>query len=256
MDKRELPVGVFDSGVGGISVLREMVRLMPEENFYFFGDSVHAPYGTKTLEEIQKLTLENIAYMAGKGIKAIVVACNTATSAAITLLRQVYTEIPVVGIEPALKPAVMEKKEARVLVLATPMTVQANKFQSLMHQYETEATVIPVGCPGLMEYVENGKLEGQEVESYLKELLAPYLAEELDAVVLGCTHYPFLKKAIRNVLGSDPHIIDGSAGTARELRRRLIQMDLKRDKSKEGRVIFEESIPEKTELCRYLLARQ
>ena len=256
MDKRELPVGVFDSGVGGISVLREMVRLMPEENFYFFGDSVHAPYGTKSLEEIRALTLKNVADMAGKGIKAIVVACNTATSAAITLLRQVCTEIPVVGIEPALKPAVMEKQEARVLVLATPMTVGANKFQSLMHRYESQATVIPVGCPGLMEYVENGKLEGEEVETYLKELLSPYLTEKLDAVVLGCTHYPFLKKAIQNVIGPGPHIIDGSAGTARELRRRLIQMDLKRDGQKKGHVIFEESIPEKIALCRYLLERQ
>lgn len=256
MDKREQPVGVFDSGVGGISVLREMVRLMPEENFYFFGDSIHAPYGTKRLEEIQRLTLENVAYMDKKGIKAIVVACNTATSAAITLLRQKYTRIPVVGIEPALKPAVMEKEKARILVLATPMTVQADKFQSLMHQYESRATVIPVGCPGLMEYVENGKLEGEEVEGYLRKLLSPYLMEELDAAVLGCTHYPFLKKAIRNVLGPEPHIIDGSAGTARELRRRLIQMDLKRDGSKEGRVIFEESIPEKIPLCRYLLSRQ
>lgn len=253
MEKRNLPVAVFDSGVGGISVLRQMVRLLPRENFYFFGDSVHAPYGTKRLEEIQKLTTENIAYMANKGIKAIVVACNTATSAAIALLREQYTDIPVVGIEPALKPAVMEKKNARVLVMATPMTVMADKFQNQMARFEKQATVIPLGCPGLMEFVEAGKLEGPELDSYLRELLAPYLKEEIDAVVLGCTHYPFVKKAIAQVMGPKPHIIDGSEGTARELKRRLTQMKLLTDRKTAGTVVFEESVPEKIKLCEFLL---
>ena len=158
MKKCNLPVAVFDSGVGGISVLREMVRLMPEEDFYFFGDSINAPYGTKTMEQVRQLTVDNVARMAERGIKGIVIACNTATSAAIGRLREIYTDIPVVGIEPALKPAAMEKEGARVLVLATPMTVQGSKFRNLVARYEEHATIIPVGCPGLMEFVEEGKL--------------------------------------------------------------------------------------------------
>lgn len=253
MEKRNLPVAVFDSGVGGVSVLREMVRLMPEENFYFFGDSIHAPYGTKTMEQVRQLTVDNVARMSARGMKGIVIACNTATSAAIGRLREIYTDIPVVGIEPALKPAAMEKEGAKVLVLATPMTVQGSKFRDLVARYEKHATIIPVGCPGLMEFVEEGKLEGMELENYLKKLLYPYLSGKIDAVVLGCTHYPFLKKAIARVMGPGPHIIDGSWGTARELRRRLAQMDLLTDRKEPGVVIFEESIPEKIELCNFLM---
>ena len=253
MEIRDLPIAVFDSGVGGISVLREMVRLMPEENFYFFGDSIHAPYGTKSVEEVQRLTVDNIAYMAKKGIKAVVVACNTATSAAIKRLRELYTDIPVVGIEPALKPAAMEKQGGRVLVLATPMTVQANKFHDLMVRYEDQATVVPVGCPGLMEFVENGILDGSQLKTYLKDLLEPYLQEPADAVVLGCTHYPFVKETIAYVIGPGPHIIDGSEGTARELLRRLTEMKLLTSRKTRGEVLFEESVPEKIELCKRLL---
>ena len=253
MEKRDLPVAVFDSGVGGISVLREMVRLMPQEDYYFFGDSVHAPYGTREPEEIRRLTLENVAHMREKGMKALVVACNTATSAAITALRERYTDIPVVGIEPALKPAVMEKEHPRVLVMATPMTVHADKFRNLMARFEDQATVIPLGCPGLMEFVEEGKLEGPELEAYLEKLLAPWRNGGIDAVVLGCTHYPFLKRTIAKVLGERPHILDGSEGTARELKRRLAEMGLLTRRQEEGQVFFEESIPEKIGLCRFLL---
>lgn len=256
MEKRNLPVAVFDSGVGGISVLREMVRLMPRENFWFFGDSINAPYGTRTVEEVRELTVKNIARMAEKGIKGIVIACNTATSAAINHLREIYTDIPVVGIEPAVKPAVMQKKDAKVLVMATPGTVQGAKFKTLMAQYEKQATVIPVGCPGLMEFVEAGILEGEELEQYLKKLLYPYLSGGMDAVVLGCTHYPFVRNAIAKVMGKNPVILDGSEGTARELQRRLTQMDLLTDRMEVGRVDFEESIPEKIELCNFLFHRK
>lgn len=255
MEKRNLPVAVFDSGVGGISVLREMVRLMPREDFFYFGDSIHAPYGTKSPEEIRRLTLENVAHMAERGIKGVVVACNTATSAAIGALRERYTQIPVVGIEPALKPAVMEKENAKVLVMATPMTVHASKFMNLMARFEGQATMIPLGCPGLMEFVEAGKLEGEELERYLQKLLYPYLSGGIDAVVLGCTHYPFVREEIRKVMGHQVHILDGSGGTARELRRRLEAMDLLTDRERPGEVTFEESIPEKIPLCRFLLSQ-
>ena len=137
MDEMQRPIGVFDSGVGGISVLRELVALMPNENFIFYGDSKNAPYGTKTLEEVRKLTLADAEYLRSRNVKALVVACNTATSAAIHILREKYQkEIPVIGIEPALKPAVSVKENSRVLVMATPMTLREKKFHNLMQKFQ------------------------------------------------------------------------------------------------------------------------
>ena len=144
MKKATLPIGVFDSGVGGISVLRELMALMPNENYIFFGDSANAPYGTKTLDEVVKLTCKDAAYLYEQGVKAIVVACNTATSAGVKILRERYTDIPVIGIEPALKPAVLSAKHPTVLVMATPMTLREEKFQNLMHRYEQDAEIIPL----------------------------------------------------------------------------------------------------------------
>ena len=252
-NRREMPVAVFDSGVGGISVLRELVRQMPGEDFLFRGDSAHAPYGTKPAAEILRLTTENIAQMAEDGIKGIVIACNTATSAAITPVRQIYTDIPVVGIEPAIKPAVKSRPGAKVLVMATPMTVKGEKFLRLVHRFEEEGTIIPLACPGLMEFVEAGKLSGPEIGAYLSDLLGPYRDSGIDAVVLGCTHYPFVRRQVAKVMGEGVLIVDGSEGTAREMKRRLGEAGLLRDRTQGGTVKFEESIPEKADLCRYLL---
>lgn len=252
-NRREMPVAVFDSGVGGISVLRELVRQMPGEDFLFRGDSAHAPYGTKPAAEILRLTTENIAQMAEGGIKGIVIACNTATSAAITPVRQIYTDIPVVGIEPAIKPAVKSRPGAKVLVMATPMTVKGEKFLRLVHRFEEEGTIIPLACPGLMEFVEAGKLSGPEIGAYLSDLLGPYRDSGIDAVVLGCTHYPFVRRQVAKVMGEGVLIVDGSEGTAREMKRRLGEAGLLRDRTQGGTVKFEESIPEKADLCRYLL---
>ena len=153
-------IGVFDSGVGGISVLRELVAQMPNENYIFFGDSKNAPYGTKTLEEVQKLTCADAEYLLSRGVKALVVACNTATSAAIRILREKYADMPVIGIEPALKPAVHAGGHPRVLVMATPMTLREEKFHALMQRFESDAEILRLPCPGLVEYVEQGVLEG------------------------------------------------------------------------------------------------
>ena len=201
MKKATLPIGVFDSGVGGISVLRELMALMPNENYIFFGDSANAPYGTKTLDEVVKLTCKDAAYLYEQGVKAIVVACNTATSAGVKILRERYTDIPVIGIEPALKPAVLSAKHPTVLVMATPMTLREEKFQNLMHRYEQDAEIIPLPCPGLVEFIERGELESEELEHFLRKLFAPY--KKADAVVLGCTHYPFAKKMIGKILGEE-----------------------------------------------------
>ncbi len=252
-DRRDLPVGVFDSGVGGISVLREMVKLLPEEDFLFFGDSANAPYGTRPEEEIRELTLGHVAHLREEGIKAVVIACNTATSAAIGALREAFSDMPVIGIEPALKPAAEMKEEPTVLVMATPGTVGGEKFHLLSHRYEQSAKIYPVACPGLVEYVEQGILAGPEVEQALHGFLDPYMEKDPDAVVLGCTHYPFLRSAIRLVIGDSPAILDGSEGTARQLRRELQKKDLLSKRSRPGIVRFEMSIPGKEMLCRRLL---
>ena len=253
-------IAVMDSGVGGISVLREMVKLMPQEDFLFFGDSANAPYGTKSTEEVRTLVLEIVKRFLDDGAKAIAIACNTATSAAVKELRQRYPDVPLVGIEPALKPAVERHVGGRILVLATPMTIREEKFHTLLSRYEAKAKIIPIACPGLMEFVEAGKHDSDEVGLFLKELLKPYLQETCDAVVLGCTHYPFVLHRIREVVGDEPEILDGGEGTARELRRRLSAAGLLKPESKgiKGKVIFNNSdpSPEKLWLSEELLRLQ
>ncbi len=251
-------IAVFDSGVGGISVLREMIHIMPEEDFLYFGDSANAPYGTKKTEEVRKLTIEHTEDFLRRGAKAVAIACNTATSAAVRVLRQMYPQVPLVGIEPALKPAVEQFPTGRVLVLATPMTVREEKFHKLLDRFGGEADVIPLGAPGLMEFVERGELDSAGLRKFLSELLAVYRvggSHQVDAVVLGCTHYPFVANVIGEVLGPEVAIFDGSLGTARELKRRLNEAGLANPSDHTGSVTFENSLPteERMELCRRLL---
>ena len=238
------PVAVFDSGLGGISVLRELVRTLPRENYLYFGDSLHAPYGTKTPQEVVDLSLQAADRLLAQGAKALVVACNTATSAAIRTLRKTYPELAIVGTEPAIKPAVERHPGGRILMLATAMTVQEEKFQRLKAQYDDQAQIIPIACSGLMEYVEQGVLRGAEVEGYLLDKLEPYLKVPIDAVVLGCTHYPFLRGAIRRIVGRRPEIIDGSIGIARQLERRLEEQGLLNPGDVPGKVEFQNSLDE------------
>ena len=238
------PVAVFDSGLGGISVLRELVRTLPMENYLYFGDSLHAPYGTKTPQEVISLSLQAADRLLSQGAKALVVACNTATSAAIRTLRKTYPELAIVGTEPAIKPAVERHPGGRILMLATAMTVQEEKFQRLKAQYDDQAQIIPIACSGLMEYVEQGILRGAEVEGYLLDKLEPYLKVPIDAVVLGCTHYPFLSGAIRRIVGRRPEIIDGSIGIARQLERRLEEQGLLNPGDVSGKVEFQNSLDE------------
>lgn len=250
------PIGVFDSGVGGISVLKELVKELPQEDFYYFGDSANAPYGTKTAEEVLHLSEQVVESLLNQGAKAIVIACNTATSAAAQTLRNKYKELPIIGIEPALKPAVLAKKDAHVLVMATPVTLRLEKFHRLLEQFGHEGQVSLLPCPGLMELVEEGNLEGLETEQFLRKLLTPYIGH-IDSVVLGCTHYPFVKALIQKILGDDVLIYDGAAGTARELRRRLEKEGLLNPASHKGEVTFYNSknTEEEIELSKYLFNR-
>ena len=250
MQKSALPVAVFDSGLGGISVLRALVRELPHEDFLYLGDSLHAPYGSKTVEEVRALSRQNTAFLLERGAKALVIACNTATSAAAETLRREYPQLPIIGTEPALKPAVERHPGGRILVLATAMTVAEEKFQLLHRQFQGRAEIFPVACVGLMEFVERGELDSPALERYLHRTLDAYLEKPVDAVVLGCTHYPFLSGALRRVLGPAPEILDGSCGIAAQLHRRLQSAALLRERTENGTVVFLNSLGSQSLLAR------
>jgi len=240
--ERTGPVGFFDSGLGGISILRGTRQLMPGEDYLYFGDSLHAPYGVRSLEEVQMLSRAAAEYLLERGAKAIVIACNTATSAAAVMLRAAYPQVPIIGTEPALKPAVERHPGGRILVMATAMTLQEQKFLDLWGQFREQAEIVPVPCSGLMEFVERGILRGEELERFLLEKLEPFTKVPVDAVVLGCTHYPFLRSTIRKLMGRRPEILDGSEGVARQLRRRLAELDLLNPRAEGGQVVFQNSL--------------
>ena len=250
------PIGVLDSGLGGISVLRELVKLMPGEDFIYYGDSANAPYGTRTPEEVIDLTKKDVEFLLERGAKAIVVACNTATSVAIKELRAAYEEVlPVIGIEPALKPAVKAKEHSKVVVMATPMTLSQTKFNSMMHIYEDDANIIKMPCPGLVEYIES---EGLFHDSVTDEIASRYLSslkeKYIDTLVMGCTHYPLIREVIQKHLPG-VSVYDGGFGTAKQTKRRLAERGLLSDRESGGKVeIFNSRNTEEIlELSRRLL---
>ncbi|MDP4144556.1 MAG: glutamate racemase [Bacillota bacterium] len=235
MEKKHRPIGFLDSGVGGISVLREAIKLLPNENYIYYGDSKNAPYGTKSVEEVKKLTISVVDILLAKGAKAVVVACNTATSAAITELRKSYTDVPIIGIEPALKPAVELNREGNIIIMATPMTLAESKFNNLMKKYGARSQIVPLPCPGLVELIENGELEGDEINNYLADKLSQFLSDKIAAIVLGCTHYPFIRTEISKIADGVP-IIEGSLGTIKQLNRQLLSAGLINDSTEKGTI--------------------
>lgn len=246
-------IAVFDSGVGGISVLKDLVALMPGENYLYFGDSANAPYGKKTTEGVRELTLQNANMLFARGAKALVIACNTATSAAIDTLRETFPDKLILGIEPALKPAIQQFPTGNIGIMATDVTLREEKLQRLMAQFDT-AKVVRIAAPGLVELIEAGKADQPEAEDLLRQILAPY-AGKLDALVLGCTHYPFVKAPICRILGEKTVLFDGGAGVARQTRRCLEQSGLLHDG--EGSVTMENSAgtPRLLELSYQLLEK-
>ena len=245
-------IGVFDSGIGGISVLRHLRAQLPNERFLYFGDSANAPYGTRPRSEIRALTLSAAKMLMDRGCKALVVACNTATAAAIEDLRCRYPDKIIIGIEPALKIASDRFPGSAVGVMATPATLREEKFARLLSRFEDHCRVVKLPAAGLVELVEAGKGNSAEAENLLRPLLAPY-KNQLSAVVLGCTHYPFAAVTISKLLGESALLLDGGPGTARETRRRLTEAGLLNDGP--GEVIIENSAssPEITARCRALL---
>lgn len=234
-DKNE-PIAVIDSGVGGVSVLKELVKIMPNENYIYLGDSKNAPYGTKTKEQVADIIFSNVDFLMNKGIKAIVVACNTATGAAVKPLREKYKDMPIIGIEPAIKPALLGKDNPTVVVMATPLTLKQEKFEALAEKYSSGSNLILLPCPGLMEIVEDGDFEGERIDNYLKNLVKDIDVEKVDSVVLGCTHYPHVRNAIKKVFGKKTEIFDGGEGTAKETKRRLKEMNMLSMSTDKGKV--------------------
>lgn len=223
MDKTA-PIGVFDSGMGGISVLGELQRYMPTENYIYYGDSANAPYGAKTTEELIELSVQVSDYLIGQGVKAIVVACNTATSAAVQVLRAKY-KIPIIGMEPALKPAVEGTEGGRVAVMATEVTLREKKFSKLMERLDSACPIEKVPCPELVPLVEEGLVYGDQIEDAIKRCFSGVNIDEVTSVVLGCTHFVFLKEAVKAVLGDNVKIYDGNFGTVRHLKNKLKKLD-------------------------------
>lgn len=230
--QKNAPIGMFDSGVGGVSVLREARKMLPGERFIFFGDTKNAPYGTKSREEVLALSRAVAEKLITMGCKAIVIACNTATSAAAQTLREQYA-LPIIAMEPALKPAAALHRDGYVLALATPGTIKGEKYQHLLQRYGEGVVSLP--CPGMMEFVEIGEVDSPALHAFLEALFAPYKAQAPEAIVLGCTHYVFLKKAIGAHFPGVP-LIDGNEGTVRQLRNTLAERNLLAEENQQGGV--------------------
>ena len=207
-------IAVFDSGVGGISVLRHLRALMPGERYLYFGDSANAPYGSRTTEEVRDLTLAAADKLTKEyPVKALVIACNTATAAAVKDVRAAYPELIVIGIEPALKVAADNFPGGRIGVMATEVTLREEKFDLLLHRFQRDCTVVKIPAPGLVQLVEAGKVDCAETDALLQGILGSYVGK-LDALVLGCTHYPFAARAISRVLGNGVVLLEGGGGAA------------------------------------------
>lgn len=219
-DPAAAPIGVFDSGIGGLSVLAEIRRLLPHEDLLYYADSGHCPYGAKPADEITARAFAITDELLAAGAKLIVVACNTATIAAIEQLRATYP-ISFVGIEPAIKPAVAQTRSGVVGVLATGAALAGDKFLRLRAQHHGDVRVITQPCPGLVEFVERGELEGPALHALLTRYVTPLLDHGADTIVLGCTHYPFLRTALRQIVGTDVTLLDTGAAVARQTQRVL-----------------------------------
>ncbi len=212
------PIGVFDSGLGGLSVVRTMQTLLPTEDIIYFGDSLHAPYGTKSKSQVKTFSHACTERLIKENVKAIVIACNTATSAAASSLRKAY-DMPIIGMEPALKPATDHYPNGNILVLATDMTLREEKFSHLMRQYRQKAHITLMPAGEFVTLVEGGELSQSAVDGILNAKLSH---KDYDAVILGCTHFIFLKQYIDAYFNEDIAIFDGNEGTVKHLRKQLM----------------------------------
>lgn len=232
------PIGVFDSGVGGLSVLKAMRELMPAENIIYFGDQGHVPYGARSLEEIQKFSEGITQFLLDKNSKLIVVACNTASAAALTYLRQRFPDVSFVGMEPAVKPAAEITKTGKVGVLATPATFQGALYASVVERFGAGVELFQNTCPGLVSQIEKGELDSNATRNILENALHPMLEKNIDTVVLGCTHYPFVIPLIQQIVGDNVRVIDPAPSVAKQAKRMLESKGINNQSDIDGQVQF------------------
>jgi glutamate racemase len=227
MVSRHAPIGIFDSGVGGISVLREIRILQPAESVLYFADQGHVPYGPRGLDEVRRFSEQITSFLLGLGAKLIVVACNTASAAALQQLRKTFPETSFVGMEPAVKPAAESTQSHVVGVLATPATFQGALYASVVERFASGVTILQDTCSGLVSQIENGELDSPTTQEILERALLPMLEQGIDTVVLGCTHYPFVIPLIKQIVGPDVKVIDPAPAVARQVSRLLELAELK-----------------------------
>lgn len=232
------PIGVFDSGVGGLSILIEIRRLLPDEDLIYLADSANCPYGVKPPEEIRRRTLEITGYLIGQGAKMIVVACNSACVAGLDQVRAHYPDFPIVGVEPGVKPAHGLTRNGKIGVLATSLTLKGDRFNGLVERFASGVEVFTRPAPGLVELVEAGELDTPRAEELLHQYIDPLLVEKIDTLVLGCTHYPFFRPLIEKICGPGVTVVDTGLAVARQTARVLEQHNLAADKTDQGRITF------------------
>lgn len=228
---QQQPIGVFDSGIGGLSVANAIYGLLPGVPIHYYADTAHVPYGPRPQEEIIQFSRSITQHLLTQGCQMIVVACNTATAAALDQLRQEWPAIPFVGMEPAVKPAAQATRNGRVGVLATASTIQSERYESLMHRYAQHVQVWEDPCTGLVPLIERGQLEARETRQILTGILQPLLEKGIDTLVLGCTHYPFIRPLLEKIVGPEVVIIDPAPAVARQVERVLVSKKPKRGES-------------------------
>lgn len=232
------PLGIFDSGVGGLSVLRAIRNELPHEDLVYLGDQAHIPYGPRSKREIQGFADAITRFLIAQGAKLIVVACNAASAAALHSLRQTFPEVAFVGMEPAVKPAAETTQTGKVGVLATPTTFAGDLYASVVERFGQHVQIFKSTCPGLVEQIEAGALEAPETRAILEAALQPMLAQGIDTVVMGCTHYPFVIPLIKAITGQEVRTIDPAPAVARQVRRLLSQRALLNPQKSQGVIHF------------------
>jgi len=246
-----MKVGIFDSGIGGLTVLKKAMEKLPSLDYIYYSDNLNAPYGTKSKKEVLKLVEDVVAFLIKKDVDAVVIACNTATSIAAEILREKH-EIPIIGMEPAVKLALEEVKEKeRVLAFATPLTLKEKKYQELVNKFDSEQLVDSVPMPKLVEFAEGNSFKREEVLGYLKNQLSHLELESYGAVVLGCTHFLYFKDFILEFFGRDIKVLEGSEGTVNQLSRMLNYIEENKTQGKTVVYYSEELDREEVILNRY-----
>lgn len=237
-DKPSAPIGIYDSGVGGLTVLRAVSSLLPDEDLIYFADQANVPYGNRSLNEVRGLAEGAASFFMSQGAKLIVIACNTASAAALKYLRGLFPDYPFVGMEPAVKPAAEQTLSGKVGVLATPSTFQGELYTSVVERFAHDVQLFQATCPGLVQQIENGHLYTPQTRKILEDALEPMLQEGVDTLVMGCTHFPFVIPLISEIAGNEVNVIDPAPAIARQVKRVLGTRGLLTERKRAGEMVF------------------